>query len=129
MRAGISAGSVPLPRSLASDASATLWLAPLGWSRNAKGEIRNRAYRQTPYLAVGVLIFLAVVFIYALAENFQILGRWLERPYLFVFPALGAVALAVMAAGIHRRRDGWPFPMVTVIFASAFGTLAISFRP
>jgi cytochrome d ubiquinol oxidase subunit II len=97
--------------------------------KKCEGEIRDRAYRQIPYLAVGVLIFLAVVFIYALAENLRILGRWLERPYLFAFPALGAVAMAVLAVGIHRRRDGWPFYAVAAIFVSAFGTLAISFWP
>src|ERR1700733_5829232 len=59
--------------------------------KKCEAEVRDRAYRQIPYLAVGVLIFLAVVFIYALAENLQILGRWLERPYLFAFPALGAL--------------------------------------
>ena len=101
-----------------------------GWLiKKCEGEIRDRAYRQIPYLAVGVLIFLAAVFVYALAENLPILDRWLERPYLFAFPALGAVAMAVLAAGIDRRRDGWPFPMAALIFASAFGTLAISFWP
>jgi len=97
--------------------------------KKCDGEIRDRAYRQIPYLVVGVMIFLVAVFVYALAENLQILGRWLERPYLLAFPALGAVAMAVLAVGIHRRRDGWPFPMVAVIFGSAFGTLAISFWP
>jgi cytochrome bd ubiquinol oxidase subunit II len=94
-----------------------------------EGAIRERAYRQTPYLAAGVLAFLAVVFIYALAENLQIMSRWLERPYLFAFPALGAAAMALLANGIQRRRDRWPFYAVALVFLSAFGTLAISFWP
>jgi cytochrome d ubiquinol oxidase subunit II len=53
----------------------------------------------------------------------------LERPYLFAFPALGALATAALAVGTHRRRDGWPFYAVAAIFMSAFGTLAISFWP
>ena len=97
--------------------------------RKCEGDIRDRAYRQMPYLAVGVLIFLAVVFVYALAQNLPILNRWLERPYLFAFPALGVVAAAALAVGIRRRRDGWPFYAVAVIFMTAFGTLAISFWP
>ena len=40
--------------------------------------------------------------------------------------ALAALALAVIA---YRREDALPFPMVAVIFAAAFGTLAISFWP
>jgi hypothetical protein len=28
----------------------------------------------------------------ALAENLRVIRRWLERPYLFVFPAIGVIA-------------------------------------
>jgi cytochrome d ubiquinol oxidase subunit II len=76
-----------------------------------------------------VLIFLVIVFIYALTENLQIMHRWIERPYLFVFPAIAAAAAVVLVANVLRRRDEWPFAMVIVIFMSAFGTLAISFWP
>jgi cytochrome bd ubiquinol oxidase subunit II len=94
-----------------------------------EGEVRDAAWRQIPYLAVGVLAFLAIVFIYALAESLPLMHRWIERPYLFVFPAIGAVAVVMLAASVHRRRDGWPFYMVALTFMSAFGTLAISFWP
>jgi cytochrome bd ubiquinol oxidase subunit II len=97
--------------------------------RKCEGEIRDCAYRQLPYLAVGVLIFLAAVFVYALAENLPILTRWLERPYLFALPTLGAIAVAALAISIRRRRDSWPFYAVAAIFLSAFATLAISFWP
>jgi cytochrome d ubiquinol oxidase subunit II len=97
--------------------------------QKCEGEIRDRAYRQLPYLASGVLIFLAAVFLHALAENLPILNRWLERPYLFAFPALGAMAMAALTVSIRRRRDGWSFYAVAVIFLSAFATLAISFWP
>ena len=70
-----------------------------------------------------------VVFAYALVENFRIMSRWLERPYLFVFPAIGIVAAIVLAASVRQRRDGLPYYMVVLIFAAAFGTLAISFWP
>jgi cytochrome d ubiquinol oxidase subunit II len=92
-------------------------------------EIRDTAWRQIPYLALGVLAFLAIVFIYALAENLPLMHRWIDRPYLFVFPAIGAAAAFVLAASVRRRRDGWPFYMVALTFVSAFGTLAISFWP
>jgi cytochrome bd ubiquinol oxidase subunit II len=97
--------------------------------KKSEGAIRETAYRQIPYLAAGVLVFLVLVFIYALAENLRIIDRWLERPYLFVFPAISAAAAVQLAIEVRRRRDGWPFPMVIVIFMSAFGTLAISFWP
>ena len=100
------------------------WLA-----KKCEAEIREVAHRQIPVLAVGVLAFLVVVFAYALAENLPILHRWIDRPYLFVFPAIGSVAAAVLALSILRHNDHWPFYMVSLIFISAFGTLALSFWP
>jgi cytochrome d ubiquinol oxidase subunit II len=94
-----------------------------------EGEVRTSAYRLIPYLSVGLLAFLVVVFIYALAEKLQVMGRWMERPYLIVFPVIGALAAVVLAVSVRYRRDELPFPMVVLIFLSAFGTLAISFWP
>jgi cytochrome d ubiquinol oxidase subunit II len=97
--------------------------------KKCEGEVRDAAWRQIPYLAAGVLVFLVLVFAYALAENLPIMNRWLERPYLFVFPAISAVAAIGLAVSVRRRLDGWPFYLVSLIFLSAFGTLAISFWP
>ena len=57
------------------------------------------------------------------------MDRWLERPSLLVFPVIGIIAALVAARSVRLRRDGVPFLMVTLIFAAAFGTLAISFWP
>jgi cytochrome d ubiquinol oxidase subunit II len=100
------------------------WLA-----KKCNDEVRDVAHRQIPVLAGGVLVFLVVVFVYALAEHLPILHRWIDRPYLFVFPAIGAVAATVLALSILRHNDRWPFYTVAVIFVSAFGTLALSFWP
>jgi cytochrome d ubiquinol oxidase subunit II len=97
--------------------------------KKCEAEIRDAAYRLIPRLSVGLLAFLVIVFIYALAENLQVMGRWLERPYLLVFPAIGIAAAVKLARSVRRRRDGVPFYMVAIIFAAAFGTLAISFWP
>jgi cytochrome bd ubiquinol oxidase subunit II len=97
--------------------------------KKCEADVRDRAYRLIPYLAVGLLVFLVVVFGYALAADLRVIGRWLERPYLFVFPAIGVVAALMLAASVRHRRDGPPFYMVALIFAAAFGTLAISFWP
>jgi cytochrome bd ubiquinol oxidase subunit II len=97
--------------------------------RKCNGEVREVAYRQIPVLAIGVLAFLLIVFIHALAEHLPIMTRWIDRPYLFVFPAIGAIAAIVLAASILRHDDRWPFYMVSLIFVSAFGTLALSFWP
>jgi cytochrome bd ubiquinol oxidase subunit II len=100
------------------------WLA-----KKCEAEVRDAAHRQIPVLAVSVLVFLAVVFVYALAEHLPILHRWIDRPYLFIFPATGAIAAIVLARSILSRNDDWPFYMVALIFVSAFGTLALSFWP
>ena len=97
--------------------------------KKAEGDVRDRAYRLIPYLSVGLLLFLFVVFAYALAENLRVTHRWLERPYLFAFPAIGVIAAIALAYSVRARRDGVPYYMVALMFAAAFGTLAISFWP
>jgi cytochrome d ubiquinol oxidase subunit II len=101
-----------------------------GWLvRKCEGEVREAAHRMIPALALGLLAFLIAVFAYALAENLQVMRRWLDRPYLFVFPAIGALAAIRLAVSIRQHHDRRPFAMVATIFATAFGTLAISFWP
>ena len=102
----------------------TCWLV-----RKCEDEVRDDAYRLIPYLSAALLVFLIVVLVYALADNFRVMTRWLDRPFLFVFPAAGMLAAITLAASIQRRQDALPFLMVAIIFAAAFGTLAISFWP
>src|SRR5260370_36905863 len=71
--------------------------------KKSEADLRDAAYRLIPYLSVGLLAFLVVVFAYALAENLRVTGRWLERPYLFVFPAIGVISAVVLAASVRRR--------------------------
>jgi len=97
--------------------------------RKCDGEIRDAAHRLIVVLAVGVLVFLELVFVYALSEHLPILQRWIDLPYLFVFPVIGAVAAIVLALSTLSQNDRWPFYMVALIFVAAFGTLALSFWP
>jgi cytochrome d ubiquinol oxidase subunit II len=97
--------------------------------RKCEGEVRDIARRRIRALSLGLLAYLLWVFSYALAEHLPILHRWIERPYLFVFPAIGVIAAAVLGVSVVRRNDYWPFHMVALIFLSAFGTLALSFWP
>jgi cytochrome bd ubiquinol oxidase subunit II len=97
--------------------------------KKCEAEVREAAYRAIPYLAISLLVFLVVVFGYALAKDLRVTHRWLERPYLFVFPLIAVVAAIVAAESVRRRRDGTPYYMVVLIFVAAFGTLAISFWP
>src|ERR1700679_1099348 len=94
--------------------------------RKCHGDVRDSAYRLIPVLSFALLLFLIAVFGFALVEHLQVMNRWLERPYLFVFPAIGIVAAILLAASLQRRSDQAPFRIVAIIFAAAFGTLALS---
>jgi cytochrome d ubiquinol oxidase subunit II len=100
------------------------WLVAKG-----EGDLRDRAYGILPALTAGVFGFLALAFVYAATLHFGIMSRWFERPYLAVFPVVGAIAAIRLIRGIRDRRDLQPFRMTALIFLSAFGTLAVSFWP
>jgi cytochrome d ubiquinol oxidase subunit II len=93
------------------------------------GDVRLSAYRIIPILSLALLLFLLAVFVFALAQDLRIMNRWIERPYLLVFPAIGVAAAVLLVSSIRRRSEGAPYRLVSVLFASAFGTLALSFWP
>jgi len=103
-----------------------------GWLLvKSDGELRGAARRWIPRLALALLAVLIAVFGYALSKDLRILHRWLERPYLFVFPAGAAAAAAILAsrARQERYRDQTPFKVMTILFATAFSSFLISFWP
>jgi cytochrome bd ubiquinol oxidase subunit II len=97
--------------------------------RKCDGEVQAAAYRSIPVLSLMVFGILAVVFIFALREHLQVLGRWLERPYLFIFPLIGIVAGIGLISSVRRRRELEPLCLAAATFAAAFCTFAISFWP
>ena len=97
--------------------------------RKCHGDVREFGYRLIPPLSFALLLFLIAVFGFALIEHLRVMNRWLERPYLFVFPAIGIIAAILLAASLQRRSDQAPFRLVAIVFAAAFGTLAFSFWP
>jgi cytochrome bd ubiquinol oxidase subunit II len=97
--------------------------------RKCHGDVRESAYRLIPILSLALLLFLIAVFGFALVEHLSVINRWLERPYLFVFPTIGIVAAILLAANLQSHSDQAPFRIVAIIFAAAFGTLAFSFWP
>ncbi len=110
MSAATSAGSAPSRHSAVSGCVlATRFSAPAGWSRNAKTTSARLGLSLLPYLAVGLLVFLVVVFVYALAENLRVMDRWLERPYLFVFPVIGALSALCLRSAFATAAMNCPF--------------------
>ncbi len=92
-------------------------------------QLKEGAYELIRVLSFGLLIFLITVFAFALQMDLEVMTRWLTRPYLVVFPFIGAIAALLLIASVRRRWDGVPFAMVATIFVMAFGTLAVSFWP
>src|SRR6202790_4803504 len=80
--------------------------------RKCQGDVRDSAYRLIPILSLALLLFLIAVFGFALVEHLSVMSRWVERPYLFVFPAIGIVAAYLLAASLQRRSDQAPFRIV-----------------
>ena len=97
--------------------------------RKCEGPIRERAYQLLPVLTVAVLAFLATALVLALSMHLGLMGRWLERPYLLIFPLVGAVSSIALLKSVERRDDLAPFRFSALIFMAAFGTLAGSFWP
>jgi cytochrome d ubiquinol oxidase subunit II len=120
------------PFSLLCGVGLCIGYAPPGASwlvRKCEGDVRASAFQLIPALSVALLLFLIVVFGSALAEDLRIMNRWLERPYLLIFPAIGAAAAFLLAKSLQRRSDQAPLRPVVIFFIAAFGTLAASFRP
>jgi len=94
------------------------------------GSLRDWAYDRVGWLLIGVLVFLALAFVFALASDLRVMNRWVESPWLIVFPAIGALAtIALFFSWKTRTSDRLPYVMTAVIFAAAFLTLAGSFWP
>jgi len=100
------------------------WLAV-----KSTGGLRDWAYARIPWLVGGVMLAVALTFALALASDLRVMDRWMEDPWLLVFPAAGAGAGLGAIQGWRARRDWLPFAMVVVIFSAAFATMAGSFWP
>ena len=97
--------------------------------RKSQGGLQEAAYRLVSRAAAGLGLILILVFVYSIAEHLRVMNRWLERPYLLVFPVIGIAASIVLARSVRKHGDRAPFLMAALGFAAAFGTFAITFWP
>ena len=101
-----------------------------GWLTYRTAEdVQSFAFRLLPKLMVAVLVFLAAVFVLALALDLRVMHRWLQQPELGLFPVVGVVACCIFFVAIRKQYPLVPFLCGLAIFAAAFGTLAVSFYP
>jgi cytochrome d ubiquinol oxidase subunit II len=105
-------------------------LLGLGWIiGKTEGQLREKAYRRVKAYTCVVGVLLVCVFIYSLHLELPILNRWRERPYLSIFPVVGAVSALLLLFGRRDRRDFRPFILMSVAFIAAFATFVVSFLP
>ena len=105
-------------------------LIGLGWLiAKCEGSLQDKAYRRIRVTTLCVVVFLVGLFIYSSHLELRILDRWTDRPYLGIFPAIGAIAALVLLFGKRDCRDHRPFIMMVAIFVSALGTFLVSFWP
>jgi cytochrome d ubiquinol oxidase subunit II len=103
-----------------------------GWLvlKSEDAQLRDWARERIPLLAtsvVGILVFAAVT---AFVDRARMTGSFfLDRPWGFVFPLIGLVAIVGIFVGARRRLDSWPFTMTVVLFVAAFLSLATMFWP
>jgi len=103
-----------------------------GWLvlKSDDAPLRDWARNRIPLLVslvVGVLVLAAIA---AFVERARMTGSlFMGRPWGFVFPLIGLIAIVGIFVGARRRLDSWPFAMTVVLFVAAFLSLAVMFWP
>jgi cytochrome d ubiquinol oxidase subunit II len=92
-------------------------------------DLRDWAYRRIPWLAGGMLAFVAIAFAGALWQRASIPTNLFDRTWGLICPLAGLLAIWGVFVGVRQRRDKWPFLMSALFFISAFATLAVLFWP
>jgi len=101
-----------------------------GWLvLKSDGELRDWAYARIRVLAISVLVVLFLAF--AVTFDFSVLARTdlQSRQWGLVFPAIGLLAMAGIALGVHGRNDKLPFAMTVLFFIASFLSLGVMFWP
>lgn len=100
------------------------WLAG-----KSDGVLLRRMRLFIPPLIIGVIVFLVAAFWYSVNDHLQTMHRWFERPYLVLFPIAGVLSGGALVVALGNHRASFLYPCAAIVFASAFGTLAVSFWP
>jgi cytochrome d ubiquinol oxidase subunit II len=93
------------------------------------GRVQAFSFRVVPGLLVALLVFLVAIFALSVSVHLVALHRWVERPWLVVFPLGGVAACAGLFVAARKHEDRFMFPLAAGIFVLAFATLAASFLP
>lgn len=94
-----------------------------------EGELRDWAYARIPWLVAGVLLVLTLAAVQPSDFSHMAQTHWAERRWALVFPLSAGLALLGVLFGVWKKRDGMPFAMTALFFATAFLTLGVTFWP
>ncbi len=103
-----------------------------GWLvlKSEDAQLRDWARDRIPLLATAVVGILVVATVTAFVDRARMTGSlFMHRPWGFVFPLIGLIAIVGIFVGARRRLDSWPFAMTVVLFVAAFLSLATMFWP
>jgi cytochrome d ubiquinol oxidase subunit II len=101
-----------------------------GWLvMKTEGALRETALRRIPPIAGAMLAVLALAFGLTLDHSTLAKGHLGERPWGWVFPVLGVLALLAVLLFTRRRHDVMPFAMTVLFFVCAFLTLGVMYWP
>jgi len=103
-----------------------------GWLvlKSEDGKLRDWARDRIPLLATSVVAILIFATVTAFVDRARMTGSFfMDRPWGFVFPLTGLIAIVGIFVGARRRLDSWPFAMTVMLFVSAFLSLAVMFWP
>jgi len=94
------------------------------------GDLRNWAAVRMQWLLFATVAFVVLALIFAAATHLRVMQRWLDHPWLLVFPVVSAVAAFLLYRWQrHQRNDGTPFLLTGIIFLAALVMLCGSFWP
>ena len=94
-----------------------------------EGRIRDWAYSRLRPLTASVLIVVSLAFLVTMSYDSVARSHLQTRPWGYVFPLIGLVAMVAILFGARGKRDQLPFALTVVFFLASFLTLAVMFWP
>lgn len=94
------------------------------------GDLRDWSASRVQWLLFATIGFVVLALIFAATTHLRVLQRWLDHPWLWVFPVVSAVAAFMLYRWQrYQRSDGLPFLLTGTIFLAALVMLCGSFWP
>ena len=120
------------PFALLSGVGVVLGYALLGagWlAYKNTGRMRDWAYARLKPLVLGILIVVAIAFVFFFDFGGMQRSNLHPRPWGLVFPALAVLSLLIILSGAHGKRDGAPFGFAVLFFVMSWLNLIVLFWP